>query len=156
MLSTCSAVPPRPPLAAHSSANSQTYFRGAESLRRVFAGMAVAPTCWCISSAVGYQMKSNGVSIPGARFTHSPVLCVPSARLQRTDLHLAAGLVGTGGMLLALVAYIGMFLNSTKFNTNLWLYSIFIGGVSAYAFQNAAETETTHHKVLSPACTAGK
>jgi len=101
-----------------------------ESLRRVFAGMAVAPTCWCISSAVGYQMKSNGVSIPG--------------------------LVGTAGMLLALVAYIGMFLNSTKFNTNLWLYSIFIGGVSAYAFQNAAETETTHHKVPSPACTAGK
>lgn len=92
-----------------------------ESLRRVFAGMAVAPTCWCMAAAAGYQMKSNGVSIPG--------------------------LVGTGGVLLALVAYIGMFLNSTKFNTNLWLYSMFIGGISAYAFQNAAETETTHHKI---------
>ena len=71
-----------------------------------------------------------------------PVLCQ-----RATDWYLVAGLVGTGGVLLALVAYIGMFLNSTKFNTNLWLYSMFIGGISAYAFQNAAETETTHHKV---------
>jgi len=91
------------------------------SLRRVFAGMAVAPICWCISAGFGYQMKSNGVSIPG--------------------------LVGSGGLLIALGAYIGMFFNSTKFTTILWLYSIFIAGISAYAFQNAADSETTHHKV---------
>jgi len=91
-----------------------------DSLRRVFAGMAVPPICWCMSAAAGYRMKASGVTIPS--------------------------LVGLGGLLIGVVAYVGMFLNHTKFNTNLWLYSIFTGGISAYVFYNCSDSASTKHK----------
>jgi len=96
-----------------------------ESVRRVLAGMAVPPIIWCVAAAIGYQMKFNDIELPS--------------------------LIGTAGVALAGVSYIGMFLNYTRYNTNLYLYGFFTLGLAAFLLHDCADPLQEEHKVADAA-----